>query len=156
MKGLYRRIRDKKIDKGTLWLLTSRSDIIATYIVFAITKYNTPFGYDYWERRIHDFIPHLIKLRTTGAYPSVKVLRKEMIEHCDWDKDLHSVIDRYYKDSEKEELDIKYYDKEVMYNYVLMFFEWMIEKLSSGGYVDRGSSNNKLKEVIEKYNKEVS
>ena len=43
-----------------------------------------------------------------------------------------------------------------MYNCVLMFFEWMIEKLSSGGYVDRGSSNNKLKEVIEKYNKEVS
>lgn len=79
-----------------------------------------------------------------------------MIEHCDWDKDLHSVIDRYYKDSEKEELDIKYYDKEVMYNCILMFFEWMIEKLSSVGYVDRDSSNNKLKKVIEKYNKEVS
>lgn len=155
MKVLYRRIRDKKIDKGTLWLLTSNADIIATYTIFAITKYNTPFDYDYWERRIHDFIPHLIKLRTTGTYPSVKVLRKEMIERCGWD-DLRSIVHRCYKDSEKEELDIKYYDEEIMYNCVLMFLEWMIEKLSSGGWVDRDSSDNKLKEVIEKYNKDVS
>ena len=154
MKSLYKRIKDRKRDKETIWYLTSHSDIIVTYLIYCITKYNTPSDYDYWERRIYDFIPALPKLRTTGTYPSSKMLRKKMID--DSFRDLRLLVHRCYKDAETEKLDIRYYDEEVMYNCVIMFFEWMIEELSSNGFVDIDSYRDKLNEVINKYNQEVS
>lgn len=154
MKGLYKRLKDRKQDKDTIWWLTSRSDIIASYLIFCITKYNTPSDYNYWERRIYDFIPSLIKLRTTGTYPSSKLLREKMI-NCEWE-DLRSVVHRCYKDEKKEKLDIRYYDEEVMYGCVIKFFEWMIEELSSNGFVDIDNYHDKLNEVIKKYNQEIS
>ena len=90
-KAYNKRLKDRKKDKDTLWLLTPYSDIIATYVIYCITKYNTPSDYNYWERRIYDFIPAFPKLRTTGTYPSVQVLRKQMIKCCGW-KDLHLIV----------------------------------------------------------------
>lgn len=154
MKDLYRIIKDRKQDKTTIWYLTSHSDIITSYLIYCIMKYNTPSDYEYWERRIYDFIPALPKLRTTGAYPSSKLLRKKMVDSNL--NDLRSLIHLYHKDVETQKLDISYYNEEVMYNCLMMFFEWMIDELSINGIVDRNKYHNKLKEVIDKYNREIS
>lgn len=123
------------------------SDEIIDHLILCLL-YNDRQELNHWTREIHGLLYKIDKVKGSNKYPSYKKLRKWWFagfEDTLMDN-LDVRIDRIMNEYGQVE-----YDKNKIYNSIINYFEWLLQRLSEKGSVYQSEVSTKIDELNKNY-----
>lgn len=130
------------------------TDNLIEHLLMCLLLQNSTGKLSQWEDEIYSSFNRTCFLTGKNNFPSEKVLYNMTLNQFG-DTISIWVITHVDQINYKEKVNITDYNSSILENYIIEYYKWLIPILAKGYFVTHEEVNNKIKELIDDYNKNI-
>lgn len=143
---IERRKLEEKIDNTT--------DKLIEHLLMCLLIQDDTNNLNHWSNEVYSSLSRTYSLKPNNKLPSKKLLYSFTIDQ------FGDILPRWVRGyvshiNDKENTNITDYDTQLLSDYVIKYYEWLIPILSKEGFVESQEVRQQIKSLIQEYNQEI-